>query len=100
MNEANSTLMENLVLGKELSADEREQIATALENSVPLDRHNAILRMKNQEIGEMYSEIRSLGEQRTEMSKVLVKYNQTIERLNEEVADLKSLHLDSVEDDG
>lgn len=90
-------LIEKLKAGEKLSKEESQKVATAIEQSVPLDQHNAIVRLKNQEIGEMYSEIRGLTEQRNEMSKVLVTRNNQVEELQAELAKLSE---DEKKEDG
>lgn len=83
------SLLVDLKYADELSQEQRDLAAKVIENSVPADQHQNIVNLKNQEIGEMYTEIRVLREQRQQLADTLVTRNNQVEQLNNELTMLR-----------
>jgi chromosome segregation ATPase len=84
-----TNLVERLNSDAELSREERQLIADTLQSSVSINHHQAAMRMKHQDIGEMYSEIKNLREQRNELTEIVAARTHEKLDLEQKLAELE-----------
>ena len=78
-----------------LEPEDYDEVLAAIKGSTPTEQHLSLLRIKNQELGEMYSQVRALNEQREQLSQIVIDRAVRIDQLEKDLTAARTEFADT-----